>query len=184
MAPQPHKPRWSEIKTHLQSFDRSGLLALIADLYRSSDDNRRMLHAKLLGPATEIEEYRRRIANAIFPDPFSKRPISIGKAKRLIREYQLATGDTAGTVDLMLTMVEEGTKQASDLGYGDDAYFAALETTLDAVVKLIRVLPARARQAATERIVRVSERAADIGRGYGDYVRDVAASNAAPKRDG
>lgn len=66
-------------------------------------------------------------------------------------------------VDLMLTMVQAGTEQAADLGYGDDAYFAALEATLDAAVKLLGDLPDKSRQAATQRLLLIAKRAADIG---------------------
>ncbi len=170
-----NKRGWSEIKAHLRTLDHRSLLALVGDLYRASEDNRRFLHARLLEPKTELSEHRRLISAAVFPDPFSRRPIRIGEAKRLIREYNLATGDAGRTVDLMLTMVEAGTEQAVDLGYGDDKYFASLETAIDGAVKLLADLPAESRREATERLVRIANRAADIGWGYGDYVCEIAA---------
>lgn len=175
MVRRSNKRKWSDIKARLRTFDRRSLLALVGDLYRTSDDNRRLLHARLLERATEIMEYRRLVSDAIFPDPVSRRPIRIGEAKRLIREYNLATGDASGTVDLMLTMLAAGTEQAVELGYGDDTYFAALETTMDAAVKLLADLPAESRREATQSLVRIAKRAGGIGWGYGDYVCEVAA---------
>ena len=50
-----------------------------------------------------IEGYRRIVATAIYPDPFSHRPVSVREANTAIAEYRRATGDVAGAVDLMLT---------------------------------------------------------------------------------
>ena len=45
----------------------------------------------------------------------------------------------------MLTFIEVGTEQAADLGYGDEAYFDALQIRLDAVAKEFGTLPADVR---------------------------------------
>jgi hypothetical protein len=73
-----------------------------------------------------IEEYRRLVADAIYPDSFSCRQISVRDAGAAITAYRRSTGDLFGTIDLMLTFVEAGTEQAIDLGYGDDADFSAI----------------------------------------------------------
>jgi hypothetical protein len=67
------------------------------------------------------------VADAICPDPFSKRRVSVRDAAAAIVEYRRSTGDASGTVDLMLAFVEAATKQAADLGYGDEAYSDALQ---------------------------------------------------------
>ncbi len=82
----------------------------------------------------------------------------------------------------MLTFIEAGTEQAADLGYGDEAYFAALEAKLDAVAKAWRTLPAEVRALATPRLACVQQRSEDIGWGYGDYVREVVARLTRPSR--
>ncbi|MGH9387165.1 MAG: hypothetical protein ACRD2N_23085 [Vicinamibacterales bacterium] len=76
-------------------------------------------------------------------------------------------------MDLMLTFIEAGTEQAADLGYGDEAYFAALENKIDAVVKCWPRLPPTAQAQAASRLASVRERAKAIGWGYGDYVDNV-----------
>jgi hypothetical protein len=121
-------PGWAELKIRLDTFDRKGLLGLVHDLYEASEGNRRFLQARFLSSAAAIEKYRRLILAAVFPDPLSQRPIRLRDAIAAITEYRRSTGDVAGSVDLMLTFVEAGTEQAVDLGYGDDAYFSALET--------------------------------------------------------
>jgi len=128
-APQA-KNRWRAVKKGLGTFDRTGLLNLIADLYNATTENRRFLESRLLADAGVIEQYRRTVVGAIFPDPFSRRPISVRDASAAIAHYRRATGDPVGTTDLMLSFIEAGTEQSADLGYGDDGYFTALERKL------------------------------------------------------
>jgi hypothetical protein len=164
---------WAAIRKQLDSFDRAGLLALVHDLYDANASNRRFLAARLLTSSMSIEKYRGLVADAVYPDPFSRRQVSIRDATAAISEYRRATGDVVGTVDLMLTFVEAGTEQAADLGYGDDSYFAALERTLDTIAKLWPELSAPARCDAAKRLDWIRKRAQHIGWGYGDYVIDV-----------
>jgi hypothetical protein len=166
---------WAALKIRLDTLDRKGLVGLVHDLYEASEANRRFLEARFLPSAAAIEKYRRLVEDAVFPDPLSQRPIRLRDASAAITEYRRATGDVAGSIDLMLTFVEAGTKQAVDLGYGDDAYFSALATKVAAVMKSLGALPNQERTSATARLVRVRNRARNIGWGYGDYLSDVVA---------
>lgn len=168
--------RWSAVKGRLDAFDRQGLVRLIGDLYRASSANRRFLDARLMPESAGVESYRRIVATAIYPDPFSKRPISIRDAAAAITDYKRSTGDLAGTVDLMLTFVEAGTEQAADLGYGDDAYFNALASRLNDVAKAFGDLPEAARHRTLARLERIRSRAQHCGWGYGDVVDDMVAT--------
>ena len=60
------------MKTRLEAFDRKGLVSLLGDLYDASVANRRFLHSRLTPGSRAIEEYRRLVADAIYPDPFSE----------------------------------------------------------------------------------------------------------------
>ena len=93
--------------------DRTGLVVVIKDLYEAGDLNRRFLHARFVSTAPVLEEYRRLVRAAVFPDPFSQRPIRLRDGTATIAEYKRATGDLAGTVDLMLEFVEAGTEHGS-----------------------------------------------------------------------
>jgi hypothetical protein len=170
------QPSWGDIKTKLAAFDRKGLLGLVQDLYEASTANRRFLHARLLPSPSALEKYRRLVADAVFPDPFSRRRVSLRDATAAITEYRRSTGDLTGTVDLMLTFIEAGTEQAADLGYGDENYFSALENKVNAVAKSWSALPADVQASAWARLDWVRKRAKAIGWGYGDYVDDVVAS--------
>ena len=169
------KNRWNAIRKQLDPFDRAGLIGLIEDLYRADLNNRRFLESRLLNDTGVIEEYRRKIVRAIYPDPFSRRPISIRDASAAIAHYTKATGDRIGTIDLLVSFVEAGTEQSADLGYGDDKYFAALERKIEAIDNAFDDLPAEARAGILRRLNGVRQRAEGIGWGYGDYVADTVA---------
>ena len=116
MAEQTKRKKWSDVKARLEAFDRKGLVSLLGDLYEASVANRRFLHSRLTPGSRAIEEYRRLVADAIYPDPFSTRRVSVRDAAAAIAEYRRSTGEASGTVDLMLTFLEAGTEQAADSG--------------------------------------------------------------------
>ena len=105
------------MKAALKGQPQDDLLDLIRDLYRRSAANRRFLHARCVGPAEQLDEYRRLVTMAIAPDPLGTGRVSLQTAKRAIRDYATATNDRVGTANLMVTFVEEGTDYAADLGY-------------------------------------------------------------------
>ena len=48
----------------------------------------------------------------------------ISEAKRAVSQYERASGDAAGTVDLMLLLVETGTAFAADLRAAKIGFFS------------------------------------------------------------
>jgi len=173
---------WSNVKASLSSMDRPGLVGVIRDLYDASAGNRRFLHARFVPAAATVDEYRDIVQKAVFPDPFSQRPIRLRDAASAIADYKRSTGDLVGVVDLLLTFVEAGTDQAADLGYGDEAYFSTLERKLAEAVSLLDALPNEARGNAVGRFIRLAEYRDQIGWGYGDFLADMAARVQRPRR--
>ena len=173
MAEPTTRKKWSDVKARLEAFDRNGLVSLLGDLYDASAANRRFLHSRLTPRSRDIEEYRRLVTDAIYPEPFSKRRVSVRDAAAAVVEYRRSTSDASGTVDLMLTLVEAGTEQAADLGYGDEAYFDALQIRLDAVAKEFDTLPADVRAKVRARLGRIQVRAQDVGWGFSDAVDEM-----------
>ena len=170
------RPTWKVVKAQLRRLDADDLAALIHDLYEASPDNQRFLHSRLVDPASELDKYRELVSDAVFPNPLGRKPVRIAEAPRLIRHYERATGDVAGTVDLLLTFVAVGTDQAADLGYGDDAYFGALERGLRAAVTMMRMLEAEHLDKARERLRWIRNRSTNIGWGFCDAVDSLTAA--------
>ncbi len=153
------------------------LVRLIGELYRLSNENQRFLEARLGNGSRQLSTYRRLVDDCLFPDPRRKgAKVRISEAKRAVSQYERATGDTAGTLDLMLAFVEAGTAFAADLGYGEDSLFRALENMLSRALTLLRRGSEELRQSALPRLVRLSASARDLGWGYGDFVVDAVAN--------
>lgn len=169
------KPTWARDRASLEKMDRLGLMALIHDMYEIDGLNRRVLHQRFAPNTATFQRYRNLVRSAVFPDPLGYRPIRLREASATIREYQRATGNLTGTVDLMLDFVEAGTAPAADLGYGDATHFTALERKVNEIVSLLDTLPSAARRPRTERLIRLGEYQGAIGWGYCDFLADVAA---------
>ena len=180
-------PTWAHVKARIDTIDRVGLIGIIRDLYDAAGVNRRFLHARFVPTRPTLDEYRRLVRAAVFPDPFSQRPIRLRDATATISEYKRATGDVGGTIDLMLEFVEAGTEQAADLGYGDEPYFSALERKVTEIVRALDTLSDTERNVATARLIRLGEYEGAVGWGYGDFLADVAAKlqhrNTNPRAD-
>jgi hypothetical protein len=170
------RPSWQTVKSRLREFEANGLVELIRDLYQASAENQRFLHSRLVNPTSELQKYRKLICEAVSPDPFHNKPVRVAEAKRLIRHYERATGDVAGTIDLLLTFVAAGTDYAADLGYGDDTYFGALERALQTAVKMLPQLGAEEFAKAREELGWIRNRSQGIGWGFGDNVDDLTAA--------
>ena len=107
------------------------------------------------------------------PDVFRKNAkVRITEAKRAISQYERATGEPAGTVDLMLTFVEQGTAFADDVGYGDDSFFSALEGMLARALALLQQSTEELRHSVKPRLIRLADMARRLGWGYGDFVNE------------
>jgi hypothetical protein len=87
-----------------------------------------------------------------------------------------ARGNLTGTIELMLTYVEQGT--AFTLQYGDinEAYYNSLESALNDMVELLVKDGGGLYPRFRERILQVSADASGIGWGYGDNVGDLVAT--------
>ena len=103
--PRTRAAGWGAVKTKLKGLGVTDLVNLLRDVYQASPENRQFLRGRLLPSAADLETYRNQVIDAIFPDPFSRRRVSVAEAERLIRHYRLSTHDEPGVVDLMLSIV-------------------------------------------------------------------------------
>jgi hypothetical protein len=165
---------WSVIRRHLNAQSKMSLLALVKDLYDASSSNRDFLQARVqaeAGDGTAVERYRRMIIEQFYP-PRGFGKLKLAEARKAIRDYRRATGDPAGTIDLMLTYVEHGTQFTREFGDINEAYYNSLESVLHEMTQLLRKEDPALYPQFRERIQRLDTHADHIGWGYGDYLRD------------
>lgn len=174
MTTEKRSTGWAQIRQELKGWSKPALMGLVKDLYDASSGNRDFLHARFQAEedgGAALEKYRRRIIEPFFPQRgFGK--LKLADARKAIREYRSATGNLAGTIDLMLTYVENGTEFTRQFGDINEAYYNSLESVLDELVKLLWKDGAELYPRFRERILRVQSMADHIGWGYGDYVRE------------
>jgi hypothetical protein len=173
MTSKKQSPGWSVIRQHLNAQARPALLALVKDLYDASASTRDFLHARVLdegGDGTAVERYRRTIIEQFYPARgFGK--LKLAEARHAIREYRRATGNLAGTIDLMLTYVENGTQFTRQYGDLNAAYYHSLESVLHEMTQLLRKDDPALYPQFRERIQQLDAHADHIGWGYGDFLR-------------
>lgn len=173
----PKPAAWSSARKHLADWDKPALLALVKDLYDSSAPNRDFIQARCQGAdggGAVLETYRSKIIGQFFTKSKSGiGPLKLGEARKAIRDYRKATGNLAGTAELLMTYVENGTEFTRQYGDINERFYTSLESALDELAGLLR---GRAREMYPQlcgRLTKVELVAGGIGWGYGDRVFQV-----------
>ena len=170
---------WTDIRKILKDAPNEALLDILKGLYNLSPQNKAFIRTQLLPGRQDkelLEKSRKQVIRAIYADtkgiPHMPR---FGESRKVIRMYQKATGDVAGTLDLMLLHVERGTQFTNDFGDIDEPFYIALETMLGNLVDLLFESPdAKVLYTQFEnRFNRLEHSASDIGWGYGDTVSEM-----------
>lgn len=169
------KPSWTEIKRKLTPMEQAGLIGLVKDLFDASPENRTFLASRFLADedrGAALEEYRQRIIAHFFP----KRgfgDLNLREARKQITQYKRASGDVLGTVELMLTYVETGTRLTNTYGDINEGFYNSLISVLMEMVELLKT------DAGLEQYFHFQDRlaalvgnAAEVGWGYADDVSE------------
>ena len=169
------KPKWTDIKKQLVEIDQKELIDLVGELFKLSAGNREFLAARFLNIQTgeALETYRKRIINEFFPTRGHGDP-KLLVARRAISDYKKATGNLIGTLDLMLTYVETGTKFTNTYGDLWEGFYNSMESILDEIAQsLFQHGEKLFNEVNTaHRLWRLQIDASQVGWGYGDYVSD------------
>ena len=182
------KPTWSQIKARIKHWDKAQLAGLIQDLFGHSQDNRDFLAARLLRDSVGeqvLAPYLKPIEAAFYDRKgWPAKRLDLKDARSAIREYQRATSDPAGTLELMLVHVETGTKFTREFGDIDGGFYDSLCTTLHEIRKLLTSEEGRPLYGRVQaRLEKLARKADGIGWGYGDYVVDVVGEIGAENED-
>lgn len=154
----------------LKSESKAVLLKALRSLYDLSQENRDFLHAKFLRGDGALEPYRQTIGEALYPDMFSKKPISIATARKAISQYKKATNDEMGVLELMVYFVERGNQCTVDLGDIDESFYLSLESMFDRVLNTLQKSSEEITHRFLPRLIAVRDAASGIGWGYYDHL--------------
>ena len=166
------KPTWTAIRQHLKSLESDALIALIKDLHDSSPANRNFLHARITtaeGGADSLASYRKRVIEPFYPSR-GEAKLKLGEARRAIREYRKATSNIPGTIELLLTYVEAGTRFTNEYGDIDERLYDSLSSALGEMAALLKKEKPSAWLAVEQRLAKLDAETHFIGWGYGDHV--------------
>lgn len=186
---------WQKVRRQLDDWAKPALIALVKDLYDVSPDNRDFLQARFQAEennGTALEKYRLRIVEQFFPARGDGK-LKLTEVRKAIRDYRKATGNLTGTIELMLTYVENGTEFTRQFGDINASFYNSLESVLIELTELLLHQGNDLYPQFRERIQRLTVHADNIGWGYGDALWDytgmledklaVRADNARPSRN-
>ena len=136
--------------------------------------NRDFLQARFQAEETAgaaLEKYRRKIVEQFFPARGDGK-LKLSEARKAIRDYRKATGNLTGTIDPMLTYVENGTEFTHQFGDINESFYNSLESVLNEMAQLLMREGSELYPRFRERVQRLTTHADHIGWGYGDALRD------------
>lgn len=166
--------RWSIVEEELAELGRPALLRLIKELFDASAENQVLLASRFANldiRESAIEPYRKRIVDEFFPARgFGK--LGLREARKAITDYRRATKDMAGTLDLMLTYVEQGTRFTNQYGDIEESFYNSMESVLGEAIKLASGHPDLYEQSC-DRFTGLKRATDGIGWGYGDNISDM-----------
>jgi hypothetical protein len=170
------RPTWIDVKDKLASFDRSGLLGMVQDLYDAHKDNQMFLHSRLGLGEDILKPYKQTIERWVSPDVFrDDQRTSVTKAKQAISSYKKAVGDAAGLAELMVFYCERASDFSCSYGNDDVDYLNALVRMFDQALATATTLPADSQAALRARLEQVCENCHNLGYGVGDSMDDILA---------
>jgi hypothetical protein len=114
----PAAQNWAACKRNLQTWPRAGVIALVQELYRLSDDNRRFLHARLLPDRTveSREAAAKLIGRMVAPQAIFNGRFRHADVKRIVDQFQRATDDPAAVAELLLADLSESLSSFAQVG--------------------------------------------------------------------
>ena len=166
---------WTTVRQHLTALNKPALLTLLKGLYEAAAVNRDFIQARCQTGKRDsklLEKYRRQIVNPFFPARgFGN--LKLGEARKAIRDYRKVTGDLPGTVELLMTYVESGTRFTHEYGDIDERFYNSVESALDELAALLRGEASGIYPQFRDRLAKVEQMADGIGWGFHDFIGEV-----------
>jgi hypothetical protein len=168
--------KWTEVEEILQKAEKKELIDLIRELYDHSVGDRMLINSRYLGERIKkekskmLEKYRKIIIEEFLPEKGPGK-MSISIAERAINDYSNASGDFVGTLDLMLTYVEEGVQFSRIFGVIREEFYDSIEGILDRLCDLLKSEEGQKYYPLfRERLIRTCRDSENIGWGFGEAI--------------
>lgn len=160
----------SDIKKELNKLDKDKLIYLIADLYKKNKTVKEFFDF-YVNPNEEalFTKYRNKVKEAFYPKHGFD--YSLKDGKKAISEFKKLEPSNEWLADLMLFYVETGVQFTNDYGDINEAFYASLESTYLATLKLMQKEGLMEKFA--DRIAQVVKDTENIGWGFHHYLYSV-----------
>jgi hypothetical protein len=133
------------------------------------------LNARYLVSENRLDSYKKAIDDAIYPNIYQSKPIRVSVAKKAISQSTKATGDQAGTLELMMYFVERGNQCTVDFGDIDEGFYSSLESMFARILETLKRSDPEVVERLLPRLVAIRGAAEGIGWGYHDYLCEALA---------
>ncbi len=161
------KVKITEMKKHLQSYDKKDLIRLIVELSKTSKEAQDYLTAEVQGEAAVSELYeeaKQQITNEFFPAKGEPK-LRLARAKKAISNFGKFTDDRVLKTNLMLHYVEMGTDFTIAYGDIDEPFYNSMASMFNQVVNACNEEPAMLWEFG-DRLDHVYSDAGQVGWGY------------------
>jgi hypothetical protein len=127
----------TDLKKELEKLDKNKLIDLIADLYKKNKSAKAFLDFYVNPDEREVlEKYRDKVFEVFYPRRGNQ--VKLKEGEKAISDFKKLGTSATSLADLMLFYVETGVKMTSDSGSNDEAFYASMELTYDAALKLMK----------------------------------------------
>lgn len=162
------KGEWQHVKPHLLRKSAKELVAALGELYKINRQNRDFLESYAGIHEGNIEAYKKRIEDALYPDVYSGKRLQLTVGRRAVSDYERATGNELGKLELMMHYVECGNRFTVEFGDIDEQFYSSLISMFERVVKALEKQNESTREAYRQRCLDVVDSSNKIGWGYHD----------------
>jgi hypothetical protein len=102
----------------MSDWPRTGLVALVQELYRLSEDNRRFLHARLLPDqgGQSRDDVTRKVERLLTPQAVYTGKFSHAAIKRVIDQFEKAIDDPAAVAEAILADIDAALRTFAQVG--------------------------------------------------------------------
>jgi hypothetical protein len=154
---------WSKCKAAVESWSPTQLIALVKELYRLNDENRRFLDARLARSNADTEESfltaAKVLRTMLSPDHMYDGQFSPREAKRVVDQFDRAVGDRVATANLLLIDLNASLVTFGKIGDWD-------RRIVDHAYSVMRRLDKQLRQIEPDQLAPLVERLSEIAQRF------------------